>query len=66
MKCGCGIDTPDPVFIGIQEGSAELPKQVLWNCAKGSTHGIFWPDATDEQRKAGINAELFRHAGLMG
>lgn len=49
LRCSCGIVTPDPVCIGIQEGLDDLPPLILWNCTLGSTHGIPKPLATPEQ-----------------
>ena len=57
LCCACGILTPDPVVVGIQDGIGDLPPQILWNCLKGSTHGIFKPLATPEQWRIAQDVE---------
>jgi len=57
LPCSCGIVTPDPLIVGIQDGVDDLPPQILWNCLKGSTHGIFKPLATPEQWRIAMDVE---------
>ena len=57
LRCSCGISTPDPVCVGIQEGIGTAPSLVLWNCSFGSTHGIPKPMATPEQWRIAQDVE---------
>ena len=57
LRCACGITTPDPVCVGIQEGFGTVPSLALWNCSKGSTHGIPKPLATPEQWRIAQDVE---------
>lgn len=61
--CSCGHIDPAPVFIGIQHGPNNIADLALWNCrACGSTRAKRMVDATPEQRRDAINAELARLA----
>ena len=70
-RCPCDIITRNPCFVGVQEGiiakdpKDSIPDMVLWNCRKGSTHAILWPETTEPQRAAARLAELSRAASEM-
>lgn len=55
-SCSCGIVTPSPTFVGIQEGCSG-PDLLLWDCARGSTHGILRTQASPEQIRAAQDVE---------